>query len=61
MVKVVGVDAARAISPEDSQAQGFAAYSAWLTEVSEDSRHQIQNNWADVRQWVIKQTTAEVS
>ncbi len=60
VVKVAGVDAARAVSLEDLQQQGFAAYSAWVTEVSEESRHQIQNNWEDVREWVIKQVTAEV-
>jgi parvulin-like peptidyl-prolyl isomerase len=61
LVRVEGVDAAREVSTEDVQTQGFTAYSDWVTKVSEISRHQIQNNWEDVREWVIKQVTAEVS
>ena len=61
LVKVAGVDAARAVSLEDIQTLGYAAYNAWLTEITAESRHQIENNWEDVREWVIKQATAEVS
>ena len=61
VVMVAGVDDARAVILEDIQALGYAAYNEWLTEVTAETRHQIENNWEDVSEWVIKQATAEVS
>ncbi len=61
LVSLAGVDAARTVSVEDIQILGSAAYSAWVAEIMADPKYQIENNWADVREWVIRQTTAEVS
>jgi parvulin-like peptidyl-prolyl isomerase len=61
VVKVAGVDEARAVSLDDIQTISYAAYNEWLERVTDDSKHQIENNWTDVREWVIKQVTAEAS
>jgi hypothetical protein len=60
LVRVAGVDAARALSEDDIQTLGYTAYSDWVAQVTEDPGHQIEDYWIDVSEWVVAQVTAKV-